>query len=80
MFMHTPCLLLQYPLRPELLESAYHLYRATGDPFWQELGADALLSLKTFARTPCGFADIADVRTKRTRDRMQSFFLAETLK
>lgn len=32
------------------------------------------------ARVDCGFADIDDVRTHAKRDRMQSFFLAETVK
>ena len=70
----------QYPLRPELLESAYFLYQATHDSFWLELGAEAVLSLKTHCRTQCGFADVEDVSSKALRDRMQSFFLAETTK
>eukprot|EP00743_Colponemidia_sp_Colp-15_P009596 GILK01010497.1.p1 GENE.GILK01010497.1~~GILK01010497.1.p1 ORF type:complete len:729 (+),score=131.87 GILK01010497.1:419-2605(+) len=67
------------PLRPELVESTFFLYRATKDVHYLNIGRQLLQSLK-MSRTECGFASIADVSTKRLDDRMDSFFLSETLK
>lgn len=69
-----------YPLRPELIESAMYLYRATQDPYFLEVGRDMLESIEHSARTPCGYATIKDVKTHEKEDRMESFFLAETTK
>lgn len=69
-----------YPLRPELIESAMYLYRATKDPYFLEVGRDMLHSIESSARTPCGYATIKDVKTHEKEDRMESFFLAETTK
>uniref|UniRef100_A0A336LII2 alpha-1,2-Mannosidase n=1 Tax=Culicoides sonorensis TaxID=179676 RepID=A0A336LII2_CULSO len=69
-----------YPLRPEHIESAMILYRATGDPFLLEVGEDALRSFQYSAKTECGYATIKNVKDHRKEDRMESFFLAETLK
>jgi len=69
-----------YPLRPELIESAMYLYRATKDPYFLEVGRDILESIETSAKTPCGYATIKDVKTHEKEDRMESFFLAETTK
>lgn len=69
-----------YPLRPELIESAMYLYRATKDPYFLEVGRDMLESIESSARTPCGYATIKDVKTHEKEDRMESFFLAETTK
>ncbi|XP_046389627.1 ER degradation-enhancing alpha-mannosidase-like protein 3 [Ischnura elegans] len=70
----------QHPLRPEFLESTYFLYRATGDPYYLEVGRNVLRSLQKYARVPCGFAAVKDVRTGVHEDRMDSFVLAETFK
>lgn len=69
-----------YPLRPELVESAYHLYVVTRDPLYLRFGRQMIDFLQSTCRVACGFAAVADVRTKRLDDRMDSFFLAETLK
>lgn len=69
-----------YPLRPEFIESVMHLYRATRDPYLLEVGVDVLTSIESQARTGCGFATVSDVRTHSLEDRMESFFLAETIK
>ena len=68
-----------YPLRPELIESAYLLYRSTGDPLYLEMGRRFLKSLQE-TRGACGFAMISDVTSGRKEDAMESFFLSETLK
>ncbi|CAG9768168.1 unnamed protein product [Ceutorhynchus assimilis] len=69
-----------HPLRPEFLESTYFLYKATGDPYYLDVGKNALKSLQKYARVPCGYAAVNDVRTGKKEDRMDSFVLAETLK
>eukprot|EP00762_Andalucia_godoyi_P001799 ANDGO_07127.mRNA.1 Alpha-mannosidase I MNS4 len=69
-----------YPLRPELMESAYHLYRATKDPLYLMMGRDYVESLDYVSRVPCGYANVLDVQNRQLDDRMESFFLSETLK
>ncbi|XP_069808414.1 ER degradation-enhancing alpha-mannosidase-like protein 2 isoform X2 [Dendropsophus ebraccatus] len=69
-----------YPLRPELIESAMYLYRATKDPTLLELGRDAIESIEKISKVDCGFATIKDVRDHKLDNRMESFFLAETIK
>ncbi|XP_047655778.1 ER degradation-enhancing alpha-mannosidase-like protein 3 isoform X1 [Tachysurus fulvidraco] len=70
----------QHPLRPEFAESTYFLYKATRDPYYLEVGRTVLENLNRFARVPCGFAAMKDVRTGSHEDRMDSFFLAEMFK
>ncbi|XP_063056749.1 ER degradation-enhancing alpha-mannosidase-like protein 3 isoform X2 [Engraulis encrasicolus] len=70
----------QHPLRPEFAESTYFLYKATRDPYYLEVGRSVLENLNRFARVPCGFAAMKDVRTGSHEDRMDSFFLAEMFK
>ncbi|XP_036959292.1 ER degradation-enhancing alpha-mannosidase-like protein 2 isoform X1 [Acanthopagrus latus] len=69
-----------YPLRPELIESAMYLFRATGDHTYLQLGLDALESIERIAKTPCGYATVKDLRDHQLDNRMESFFLAETIK
>lgn len=69
-----------YPLRPELIESAMYLFRATGDHLYLQLGLDALESIEKISRTPCGYASVKDLRDHQLDNRMESFFLAETIK
>ncbi|TNN59026.1 ER degradation-enhancing alpha-mannosidase-like protein 2 [Liparis tanakae] len=69
-----------YPLRPELIESAMYLFRATGDHTYLQLGLDALESIEKISRTPCGYASVKDLRDHQLDNRMESFFLAETVK
>ncbi|KAJ7558268.1 hypothetical protein O6H91_04G031400 [Diphasiastrum complanatum] len=69
-----------YPLRPELIESTYMLYKATKNPMYLHVGQEILRSIQKSARCPCGYCHIADVETHEQDDHMESFFLAETLK
>ncbi|KMZ61126.1 mannosyl-oligosaccharide 1,2-alpha-mannosidase, family GH47 [Zostera marina] len=69
-----------YPLRPELIESTYWLYKATRDPRYLDVGRDIVASLQYGARCPCGYCHIQDVETHKKEDHMESFFLAETVK
>lgn len=69
-----------YQLRPEIIESAYYLHRATGDPRYLEMGRTFLDGLEAHCRTDAGYTILKSVVTKEKGDRMHSFFLAETLK
>jgi len=69
-----------YPLRPELIESTYHLYRATKSPFYLHAGKELLDALNRNVKTSCGYATLHSVKTRQLEDRMESFFLAETVK
>lgn len=67
-------------LNPEIVESAYYLYQKTKNPRYLEMGKIFLDSLKTYCRTEAGYAELKSVVTKEKSDRMESYFLAETLK
>ncbi|KAL2923921.1 Alpha-mannosidase I MNS4, partial [Bienertia sinuspersici] len=69
-----------YPLRPELAESTYWLYKATRDSRYLDAGRDIVSSLQYGARCPCGYCHITDVEDHKQEDHMESFFLAETVK
>ncbi len=69
-----------YVLRPEIIESAFYLYRFTKNPEYLEMGKNFYDSLVKYCRVDDGYASLKSVVTKEKRDRMESFFLAETLK
>ncbi len=69
-----------YQLRPEALESAYYLYRITGEARYRDMGRVMVDSLLHDTRSEVGFTALASVVTKQRRDAMPSYFLAETLK
>jgi len=69
-----------YPLRPEIIESAYYLSFYTKDARYTEMGSTFLLSLVRFCKTDSGYAALKNVETREKNDSMESFFLAETLK
>jgi mannosidase alpha-like ER degradation enhancer 2 len=69
-----------YELRPESLESAYYLYRLTGDARYQQMGREMFYAIEKWTKSETGYAALKDVRTKEKRDRMHSFLLAETFK
>jgi mannosidase alpha-like ER degradation enhancer 2 len=69
-----------YALRPEIIESAYYLYSFTQDSRYREMGQIFLDSLVKYSRTDVAYAALQNVDTKKQSDRMESFFLAETLK
>ncbi|KAK1390608.1 alpha-1,2-Mannosidase [Heracleum sosnowskyi] len=69
-----------YPLRPELIESTYWLYKATRDSRYLDAGRDMVASLQYGARCTCGYCHISDVEFHKQEDHMESFFLAETVK
>ena len=70
-----------YQLRPEIIESAYYLKFFTKDPrYVDEMGSTFLLSLVRYCKADAGYAALSNVATKAKSDRMESYFLAETLK
>ena len=69
-----------WPGRPEFIESTYHLYRATQDPWYVYVAEMVLRDIKRRCWTKCGWAGIQDVLTGEKSDRMESFFLGETAK
>ena len=70
----------QYPLRPEIIESTYYLYTYTHDAKYLAMGKTYLDALMKYCHTEDGFAALADVRSKKKADDMESYFFAETLK
>ena len=70
----------EYYLRPEIIESAFYLWRATHDPRWRQMGRTFLRDLEQYCRTDDAYAAVKDVRTKEKSDRLESFFFAETMK
>lgn len=69
-----------YPLRPEIVESAYYLHRITGDAGYRTMGREFFEDFVRYCRTPQGYAALKDVRTKEKEDSMESFLFAETFK
>lgn len=69
-----------WPGRPEFIESTYHLYRTTRDPWYLYVGEMVLKDINRRCRTKCGWSGLQDVRTGEKSDRMESFFLGETAK
>lgn len=69
-----------WPLRPEYIESTYHLYRATKDPWFLYVGEMVLRDITRRCWTPCGWSGLQNVLDGEKSDRMESFFLGETAK
>jgi mannosidase alpha-like ER degradation enhancer 2 len=69
-----------YPLRPEIVESAYYLYHLTKDPEYLEMGKTLFDDFVKHCKTEVGYASLRNVVTKEKADEMQSFLFAETFK
>ncbi|XP_024906912.1 endoplasmic reticulum mannosyl-oligosaccharide 1,2-alpha-mannosidase isoform X2 [Pteropus alecto] len=71
-------------LRPETVESLFYLYRFTGDRKYQDWGWAILQNFNTYTRVPSGgyssISNVQDPHDPQPRDKMESFFLGETLK
>ena len=72
----------RYILRPEAIESVFILYRVTGDMRLQDVAWKMFQAIEKATRTDIAHAAVDDVRlaTPEKSDRMESFWLAETLK
>ena len=69
-----------YPLRPEIVESAYYLYHFTRDPKYLRMGETMWRDFVKHCRNDAGYAALKSVITKEKTDSMQSFLFAETFK
>nr|CDS30245.2 endoplasmic reticulum mannosyl oligosaccharide [Hymenolepis microstoma] len=70
-------------LRPEAIEAFFYLYQITKNPKYQEWGRQIFRSFNTYSRVePAGYAPLLDVQLKVPgyKDKMESFWIAETLK
>ncbi|KIV92481.1 hypothetical protein PV10_03775 [Exophiala mesophila] len=72
----------EYYLRPEAIEAIFVLYRVTGDETLRETAWVMFENLVRHTRTEFGFSSIRDVTKPDSAklDRMESFWIAETLK
>lgn len=72
----------EYILRPEAVEGWWYMYELTKDPKYREWGWQMFLKIEKWLWTSYGYASLKDVRreSKHYIDKMESFFLAETLK
>ncbi|KUI69391.1 putative mannosyl-oligosaccharide alpha-1,2-mannosidase 1B [Cytospora mali] len=72
-----------YILRPEVIESYYYAYRATGDPKYQEWAWEAYLAINETCRVGSGYSSINDVNAEGGggfQNFQESFWFAEVLK
>lgn len=69
-----------YPLRPEIVESTYYLYRYTKETKYLLMGEKMWRDFVRYCRTDDGYAALKSVVTKEKTDSMQSFLFAETFK
>lgn len=68
--------------RPEALESVFIMYRITGDKKLLDTAWRMFQHIDKATRTKWGHSTIKDIRHSKPRfeDKMESFWLAETLK
>ncbi|KAI0200952.1 glycoside hydrolase family 47 protein [Astrocystis sublimbata] len=72
-----------YVLRPEVIESYYYAYRATGDSKYQDWAWDAFLNINKTCSIGVGFSAVMDVNAPgggSFYDSQESFWFAEVLK
>lgn len=70
-------------LRPETLESLFTLYRITEDPKYREWGWQIFEAFEKYTKVDSGgYSSLDDVTMlpPRRRDKMETFFMGETLK
>lgn len=74
----------RYLLRPEAIESVFIMYRITGNEEYLDHAWDMFTSIIKYSATPLGNGQIIDVTEidppLSPEDKMESFWLAETLK
>ncbi|CAH1271786.1 MAN1A2 [Branchiostoma lanceolatum] len=71
-------------LRPETVESLFYLYRLTGDKQYRDWGWKIFQAFEKYTKVQGGgyssIGSVKDTKNPRFRDKMESFFLGETLK
>jgi mannosidase alpha-like ER degradation enhancer 2 len=69
-----------YALDPEITESAFTLYRLTGNPVHLQMAKAILDSIVTYCRTDEGYAGLKSILTKKKEDRLDPWFFSGTMK
>jgi len=72
-----------YLLRPETVESLWYLYYFSGNKTYQDWGWKIFQGIEKYCKYSGGYTTISNVRNPldtRPKDKMESFFLGETLK
>lgn len=71
-----------YILRPEAVEALFYAYRLTGDTKYQDMGWEMFQAMERHCKVAAGYTGLRDVTRINAgyTDKMESFFLAETLK
>lgn len=72
-----------YLLRPETVESLWYLYYFSGNKTYQDWGWKIFQGIEKYCKVSGGYTTISNVRNPldtRPKDKMESFFLGETLK
>ncbi|QKG79225.1 glycoside hydrolase family 47 protein [Tenuifilum thalassicum] len=67
-------------LNPEIVESAYYLYSITGKPKYKKMICKYWSDMVSCCRNSVAFNAVEDVRTKKPKDLLETYFYAETLK
>ena len=65
------------------MESLFYMYRATKDPKYRQWGWDIFQAFEKYTKLKEGYASIDSVKRPEApgyRDKMETFYLAETLK
>jgi len=76
----------RYILRPEAIESVFIMYRITGDTKYQDIAWEMFNAINDISNTEFANAAIVDITRPKSngeapkQNRMESFWLAETLK
>lgn len=81
----------EYILRPEAMEAWWYLYERTGEQKYREWGWEAFVAFERYLKQTYGYASLQNVLVVPSRekkflaprsyiDRMESFWIAETLK
>jgi hypothetical protein len=69
-----------YDLNPEIIESAYCLYKITGKEKYRRMNEKYFADLVEYCKNDVAFHSMDNVITKEPKDNMPTFFFAETLK
>jgi hypothetical protein len=69
-----------YHLNPEAIESAYYLWSYTGDSLYFNRVKKYYEDMKKYCKTEVAYCHIENVITKKQKDEMETYFIAETLK
>lgn len=74
---------MEFNLRPEVLETWYYAYRATGNEKYREWAWSTFKAIEKFCKTDSGFSSISDVTMVDggvKLDKQESFVFAEVFK